>query len=100
MENGITRSGHARKCNSYFWTDPKDDEAKAHLVNARDFAQKSHEAALESVVIGCLTAHIAGHFHTALKEGEAMIREIFANSSDTLPQALGVAKDAADAVMK
>ena len=24
MENGITRSGHARKCNSYFWTDPNN----------------------------------------------------------------------------
>ena len=36
MENGITRSGHARKCNSYFWTDPNQKKCVLIVEDSPD----------------------------------------------------------------
>jgi hypothetical protein len=73
--------------------------ARLHLQKSRDYAQKSGEKLLEGIVVGALSLAIGSEFKAALHEGEAMIRVVFANSSDTLPMALGIAKDSVQQLM-
>ncbi len=69
-------------------------KAKEHLRNSRAYAQRSGERLLESIIVTALSASIGAGFKAALFEGEAAIRILFANSSDTLPLAAGVAIEA------
>lgn len=75
-----------------------NEAARTHLASSRYWAQKANERALESVIIGVLSLSIGTSFQAALLEGENAIRVIFANSSDTLPLAFGVAADSVTAI--
>ncbi len=68
--------------------------AKEHLRNSRRYFQIAGEKRIESIVISILSiSFAAGDFRAALIQGEDMIRVMYANSSDTLPQAFQSAVD-------
>lgn len=70
--------------------DSGDNElARAHLRKSRDYFQVADQKKMEALVIGILSmSFAAGDLKAALTQGEDMIRVVFANSADTLPQAI------------
>lgn len=70
-----------------------NEQARIHLQNSRRYAQEANESLLETIVVGALSASISTGFKAALLEGESAIRVLFANSSDTLPMAVGIATE-------
>lgn len=71
-------------------------EALAHLHKSREYAQAAGEVAVEGVIVAVLATSIGLEFKGAIIEGGAAIRGIFANSSDTLPMSLEIAKEAVE----
>lgn len=70
-----------------------NEKAREHLRKSRVYAQQAGERALETIVVAPLATHVTFHFRSALLQGEAAIRAVFANSSDTLPMSLGIAQE-------
>jgi hypothetical protein len=77
-----------------------DEEARAHLRKSREYAQAGGQSVIQALVVGALSISIASEFGPALRDGEAAIRVMFANSSDTLPTALGIAMDSVRQTLK
>ncbi len=69
-------------------------EALKHLHKSREYAQAAGEVAVTGVIVTVLSVSIATELRGALIEGAGAIRAIFANSSDTLPVSLQIAKEA------
>ncbi len=68
--------------------------AKKHLRQSREYFKIAGEKRIESLVISILSISFAsGDLRAALLNGEDMIRVMYANSSDTLPQAFQSAID-------
>lgn len=74
------------------------EQALVHLRASRDYAQLAGERAVQSVIIGVLSASVGATFRSALVNGQDEIATILANSSDTLPMALQVAGELAVSV--
>ncbi len=72
----------------------KNEEAVYHLHRAREFTKDGKEAFLDALLVGVLAGAIAKDLPNALKKGESIIRAMYANSSDTLPQALEIGTEA------
>ncbi|MCC6138222.1 MAG: hypothetical protein IT287_06295 [Bdellovibrionaceae bacterium] len=65
-----------------------NEQAREHLKKSREYFQIAGEKKIEALVISILSVSFAaGDFRAALSQGEDMIRVMYANSSDTLPQA-------------
>lgn len=65
------------------------DNAKARqlLFKARDLSQAAGQKGLESIIIATLSVYVTANFRHALNAGETAIRQLYANSADTLPLA-------------
>ena len=70
------------------------EAAIQHLQAARQYTVGAREAFLNSLIIGILTGAIAKDFSVAMREGEEIIRALYASSADTLPLATQNAQDA------
>ncbi len=70
--------------------------AVEHIRTARSYTQDAREAFLNSLIIAILTGAIAKDFNVAMREGEELIRALYASSADTLPLATQNARDALD----
>lgn len=66
------------------------ERAIYHLHRAREHTKSGKEAFLDTLLVAILTGAISKDFSTALKKGEEMIRALYANSADTLPQAVDI----------
>lgn len=71
-----------------------------HLQQARQYTQEASEAFLDALIISVLSGAISREFSTALREGEQLIRTLFASSTDTLPTALQNAQSALDLLIQ
>lgn len=69
------------------------DAAILHLQRSRDYDVAGKQNLLQGIVVGALSVSLTQSFKTAILQGEEAIRILFANSSDTLPMALGIAQE-------
>lgn len=69
------------------------EAAVEHLKKSRDYDLAGKQYLIQGVVVGALSASLGTSFKAAILQGEEAIRVLFANSSDTLPMALGIALD-------
>lgn len=70
------------------------EAALAHLHKSREYSALAKEDLLNSVIIGVLSVSIATSLKPALIKGEEVIRVMYANSADTLPEAVRMAREA------
>jgi len=67
--------------------------AVLHLKQARQYAASAGQMALESALVGVLSFELATEFPRAVREGESVIRTLFASSADTLPTSVNILRD-------
>jgi hypothetical protein len=66
-------------------------EAITHLKKSLALANQYHQDFLQVIVMATLTHAFTASFKTALLEGDRIVRALFANSADTIPQAANIA---------